>query len=424
MNVTKLSLPETLSFAGLFAFVLLLPFGRLSELGVLLCLLASAIVVIKQPKALWANLKLGFAVPAFACVLLAALISCVGAIDAKESLGGSLALLRFFGLIIAATLISSTQRARLGRWIAYVLVFWMIDALVQSITGYGLRGAGAFDRATGLFGQDNPKLGLVLAAMSPLALYYAPSKRLAVLVIWPLLALVILLAGARAGWMMFALASLAWIFQLANYQYAKALRWCGVGLLFVTMSAAGLYALNTKFASRIERTAQAFQEKGLDFAMAGRLPIWQTAVEMSKANPINGVGVRNFRYAYPGFASANDPWVQQTPKGAQGATHPHQLLLEILSETGVLGLLCWLAATIIAWRAYARANSSAWPWACALCILLFPINTHTAMYSSFWAGVLWFLVAMTSSAWSLGKVAAHDHTPADSKSIGGESASA
>ena len=56
------------------------------------------------------------------------------------------------------------------------------------------------------------------------------------------------------------------------------------------------------------------------------------------------MGVRGFRYAYPNYAPANDHFVVSAEACGvgQGACHAHQLVLEVLTETGVIGLLLWL----------------------------------------------------------------------------------
>jgi O-antigen ligase len=53
----------------------------------------------------------------------------------------------------------------------------------------------------------------------------------------------------------------------------------------------------------------------------------------------------------------------------QCPAHAHQIVLEILAETGVLGLLLWLAAVAQAWRAWRyappareRAARRCWRW--------------------------------------------------------------
>ncbi|WP_267100756.1 hypothetical protein, partial [Xanthomonas sacchari] len=39
----------------------------------------------------------------------------------------------------------------------------------------------------------------------------------------------------------------------------------------------------------------------------------------------------------------------------------HQIVLEVLAETGVIGLLLWLAGAAQAWRAWRYASAQAWP---------------------------------------------------------------
>ena len=61
---------------------------------------------------------------------------------------------------------------------------------------------------------------------------------------------------------------------------------------------------------------------------------------MVREHPVNGVGVRRFRDAF----AACDPSPGQPAEWGDGpALHAHQIVLEILSETGILGLILWLA---------------------------------------------------------------------------------
>src|SRR5690606_35768581 len=108
------------------------------------------------------------------------------------------------------------------------------------------------------------------------------------------------------------------------------------------------YRLSPEFAERMNRTLQLTHgnARDVDHALAGRLPIWKTAAAMAQAHPVNGVGIRGFRHAYEDHAAPGDPWVAQG-----GAMHPHQLLLELASETGVIGLFAWLVGAMLLIRA-------------------------------------------------------------------------
>jgi O-antigen ligase len=77
-------------------------------------------------------------------------------------------------------------------------------------------------------------------------------------------------------------------------------------------------------------------------------------------------------------------------------------VLEILSETGFVGLLLWLAGAALAWRAWryasAAAKERARPAMLALAVTVFPLNTHLAFYSAFWGGLAMLLVALYSGS--------------------------
>jgi len=153
-----------------------------------------------------------------------------------------------------------------------------------------------------------------------------------------------------------------------------------------------------KLRERVERTGAALagDPAGVDHALSGRLPIWSTALRMAAAHPVNGVGVRGFRDAYPRYAASDDPWLADGDHGA--GYHAHQLVLEVLSETGVLGLLCWIGGAALAWRAWRfappEARERARAPAMALGVTVFPFNTHLAFYSTFWGGLTLLLAAL------------------------------
>ncbi len=408
---------QSCALLGLSAFVVLLPFSRLSELGVFLCLVSSAIYL-ASGRLLRADTApaLRAALTCWAAIFAAELISCVDSVEAHGSLMATFGAVRFAALIIAAAQLNAAQRTFLSKLVGVTLGIWCVDALVQAATGFSLAGRSYTDRISGVFGNDNLKLGLVLATLAPIALHVAQQftarwhsarlKTVCLIGVWLVFATAILLAGARAGWVMFAIVSLLWGLRLSGYNLRKARLGLAIGLLAALSLAAILNITNSRFAQRVHRTMAIFDTQTADFALAGRVPIWQTALQMAKAHPINGVGVRAFRYAYPEYAQPGDPWVhaladENIADTQAGASHPHQLLLEILTETGFIGLALWAFAIFTLVRAWRRAcfesRAQAWPYGCALLALTFPINTHTALYSAFWAGVVWWLLAMLSA---------------------------
>ena len=174
-------------------------------------------------------------------------------------------------------------------------------------------------------------------------------------------------------------------------------------MLVVAAVAAGV-ALHDSgaFDARVQRTLLVLHgtEQSVDAASAGRLRIWGTALRMSAAHPLTGVGVRGFRYAYPGFADHGDTFIDAQTD--QGAYHAHQIVLEILSETGAIGLLLWIIGAFCAIRAWRRASAVARVRACApalaLVVMTFPLNTHLAFYSAWWGLLFWWLLALYCAA--------------------------
>jgi len=138
-----------------------------------------------------------------------------------------------------------------------------------------------------------------------------------------------------------------------------------------------------------------FSYAGLETASSERMHLWANALTVLENHPINGAGVRAYRYAYPQYAKPGDIFL--SPDGT-GAIYAHQLLLEVGSETGLIGLaglLAFFAIFIRAGRGLSR-HPLAWAaWVGALA-WLFPINTHTALYSAYWSLLIGWLVAISS----------------------------
>lgn len=384
---------------------LLLPVGRLSEFGVLIGLVAGLVFMVRRPREVARQPAARLFLLLFVCYAGAALWSLPGAVAPDKSATTALALWRFlpFGLFACLALRPVTWAAsRIEIVLAAVVALWALDAWVQIATGWSLGGAADAVRITGVFGADNLKLGLMLALLAPFLLAVA-QRRLGwrgvaagfVFLLGP-----VLLAGSRQGWLQFALVALAAIWIVTRSPWRRAALIASAGLAGVVVLAAA-WQLSPGFAQRMDRTTHVLDADagGLDWALSGRLRIWRTTGAMIAADPVNGVGVRGYRYAYPVHAQADDSFVGAEACGVgQGACHPHQWVLEVMVETGVAGLALWLigigAALRAWWRSPATARRRAWPFTVALATLLFPLNTHLALYSS-WSGlVLWWLIAL------------------------------
>ena len=342
-------------------------------------------------------------------------ISAVDAMDRGRALREALVDLRYlpFLWIVAAAVADDAGRRRTFGGLAIIVGVWTLDALVeaatgasplfsgidavkQAISGHGMCTAAqvaAADRLAGVLGPCNLKLGIVLASLSPFALDAMRRRfgRIGWLVAAVGIGIVVLLAGSRASWLTYGLV-LLWT------------GWRTLGrrklLMVFALGALALVAatlLVPQVRERIERTTHVLtaDSQGVDTALSGRTRIWSAAVCMAREHPVNGVGARGFRQAFPSC----DPQAGVIAAWGEGAAlHAHQLVLEILSETGGIGLLLWLAGAALAWRAWRYADvvarDRARPAMLALAVTVFPLNTHLASYSTFWGGVLLMLSAL------------------------------
>lgn len=405
--------------AWVLAYAVLWPASRVSEavlsLGALAALFLLAKARFRDGNRLLSSGAWALTTALFFAYWLPQLISTFDAADPRGAIGKTLAGLRYLPFLWLVAISVATQKGRriVFGGIAILLLVWSIDLLLQAISGHSVLFSGldalysaikdkgicegqadrGFDRFNGIFGTCNPVLGVLLASFSPFLLF-AAHRKLGIkgwLIAAFIVGFAIVLAGSRASWFTFALVLLFSGWHVLGWKRLFAVFAAGAIILAV------LSTVYAPLGDRLERTAVALNGGGddMDTALSGRGKIWGAAACMIRQHPINGVGVRDFREAYP----ACDPSPQLKPAWGEGpALHAHQLVLEVLSETGFIGLLLWLAGAALAWRAWRYASDEAKrrarPAMLALAVTVFPFNTHLAFHSSFWGGVTLLLIAL------------------------------
>jgi len=351
----------------------------------------------------------------FAAYWVPELVSAIDAVDPGRALREAAVDLRYLPFLwLVAAAVASPQGRRttfgglaiiLSIWTADALIQWIagtsplffgIDALKQAISGHGMCSAAetaAADRLSGVLGPCNLKLGQVIASFSPFVLYAAGRRfgSAGWLLAAAAVGVVVVLAGSRASWITYGLVLLLSGWRLLGWK--RLLGVFAAGVLIV----GALDRVSPQVHERLARTAHVVSAdvEGVDNALSGRTRIWRAALCMVAEHPVNGVGARGFREAFPDC----DPQPGRLTSWGEGpALHAHQLLLEVLSETGAFGLLMWLAGAALAWRAWAFADAAsrdaARPAMLALLVTVFPFNTHLAFYSTFWGGLTLLLAAL------------------------------
>jgi len=384
--------------------LVLLPFGRASEAPVVVMAIAG-LVLVARGRVRWNDPATRLAATLFACYWLPTLFSAFGAVASARTWSTVATTLRFlpFALFAVWALHDETRWPRLVVVAGIVVALWALDAWVQAFTGFSLGGPAEKERVSGIFGAGNLKLGQTLAALSPFALFAARARfgRRGLVAAMALLALPIMLAGSRAAWLSYAI-----VLVVIAWRETRDARRFFLAIAALALAAAAVFAAawhgSMRLDARVERSLIALRgtESAIDEASAGRVRIWRTARAMIQAHPLTGVGARGFRYAYPHYAEAGDDFVDDASD--TGASHAHQIVLEVLSETGIVGLAFWLFGTAFALRAWLRADARTRERAAApglaLVAMAFPLNTHLAFYSAWWGLLFWWLLALYCAA--------------------------
>jgi len=386
-----------------FTCLCVLPFGRIVEIPVVLMALLGAITLLRR----WHNWRrdprFHIFTLAFFCVWIPVLTALPDAIEPETASRIAYNHLRFYfsGIFVLAALRTPQQHQAFGTLVAWLLGIWVLDGCVQWALGADLLGyerVGASINA--LFGEHSLGYGLTLAVLSPLLLEHARRRwpRTIVAIVAILVTCLVLLSGSRAAWIMLAVVGIG--FFILAWVRAERFPWRGmcIALVLGAVGLGSLYRTSPWFESRVTSTVAMLEGKTAitSNSIAHRLWIWGVAGRTFTEHPINGVGARSFRHAYRTYTPAHDPYLAlKTP---QAPTHAHQLWLEVLTETGLIGALGLAAAHLVLIGAAVRASRDARGrmvgFGIALAAAAFPLNTHMALYSAFWSQLIWWLIAL------------------------------
>jgi len=291
--------------------------------------------------------------------------------------------LKWAQILILIALIFDLGKRNQGReWIVFALTLaGVANALIGIYEFFGGSGTlhllvnGDNFRAFGTFGQPNP-FGGFMGLIAPLALMSALGYAIRGWTKWrkqltltladlaPILyygaAFVLMAAGvymsySRGAWLAFVASLAVMVFALPR-QTRYGLGLIGVGAVVFAL----LWSSGRLPASIVERLNSFTQEtfavtdvRGVtitpaNYAVIERLAHWQAAVNMATANPYIGVGFGNYEAAYPNPAYSLMNW-------EMALGHAHNYYLNVLAETGIIGLATylalWVVVMVLTWRA-------------------------------------------------------------------------
>jgi len=390
------------------AFIAFLPFGRLSEIPLSAFAIALAFLTRSAGNRAAIRSAATFILPLFLCYWVPMVLSSVDSMDPHKSWLQSFAALRFLAAALAMSVLLSapSARERVLRWTAWLLLFWALDAFVQLFLGSDLFGIAMHpDRLNALFVKKYQFFGPTLAMLSPLVLEHARRQ-------WPswgwalaftMILGAVMIAGMRAGWLTMAIVLCTYMVLMLKRENRELRRTVLTIPVLVVIVLAVSYLASPLFQERLNVT-RAFTlgtETALDESSMERIPIFQAALTMYREHPLNGVGVRAYPVAYMVYAEPDDVHIRKSG-GKSGATHAHNVLLEIMSDTGSIGLIGLFLAVGFLWRHRGRTTPSerweAFPFALAVFLILFPLNSHFAIYGTYTSSLIWFLMGLWAAA--------------------------
>jgi O-antigen ligase len=356
--------------------------------------------VLRNPISIWGNDVSRIFIILFLCLWLPLLASYPDAVNPERSLRTVLPYLRFLfmGIFVIYVINRAETLKILNLFIFYIVIFWCLDALIQYFFGTNLLGYPYSPaHVTGIF-YPELTIGHVTAALSPMVFesirkYGHRNKYFWILLI-PVF-VVVFLSGRRAAWIMMSVSAIGYTYYYLklNSFDLKVIKKISAIAILLLISMFLVLASNQALQKRIDVSANLFSGNYelANAAIGKRLYLWETSVNIFRDHWVNGVGPRGYRYIYKDYSSEGD-YFHET-----GQTHPHQLLLEVLVETGLLGFIGLILFVLLFYRFVRKKNLTTvlFPYVLTIIVIIFPINTHMAFYGSYWSSIFWWVMILT-----------------------------
>ncbi|MGW6023287.1 O-antigen ligase family protein [Streptomyces sp. NPDC055099] len=299
-------------------------------------------------------------------------VAAVGASTATAGMTGLARYLQVFVLVPAAVLLLVRDRRdfRLVAWsLIGLALFQGSIGVYQYVTGTGASYMGADVRAVGTFGASDVmgmstvvSYGVVCAvalALGP----SSPRQRQLALACALLLTVPLALSFSRGAWIATVVACGA---QLGLAGVRNALRALAVLAAAAVVLVGGLGIGTQMLQERVTSITQVSDAP--DQSVTDRYTMWAAAVDMWRAEPVTGVGLKAFpdhrdSHASLALSSASDTAGAGAGFSRQPLLSPHNMYLLVLGEQGLLGLCAlvgsWAAFLLLGLRRLVRVRGGA-----------------------------------------------------------------
>ena len=339
------------------------------------------------------------------CFLIPGLLSLPDAVDFDRALSTAarFAAYGLAGLLFLRLSPSESQWPNTVLWMTGLLVLWSVDGIVQEWRGVSLSGYPLFTglpeghKVTGSMGLD---FGPNLAMLSPFLFETLRLHGRRLPVLWlavPLLAVAVSLSASRYSALLLMVSAMLcgalWVRGRSSNHY-----WTPV--FVVVLSLGGLLLpilLVPHLAERLLLLGGSLSasEAETNVALAFRPELWKASWVLFTENWFNGVGLRGASGAMYPILAASDFF-----PGAMlsRAWHPHLGILEIATDTGLLGVLGYLLFLIMVARWMLATNTAgqgvATTFLCIALLAMFPLSSALSIYSFPTGSITWPALAL------------------------------
>jgi O-antigen ligase len=315
-----------------------------------------------------------------ALFLLAALLSLLVTeyplLSARELRALILEPVLFFGLL--HTLPDSAPKALTGFLVAATVT--AIAAIAQAPLGIGGTAAEGVLRVQAWYPSAN-HLALMLGRAWPFLVAGALSTRTWVWLPTAIVGLALVLTFSTGGWLGALAATLVVFAAMGRRRLAIRVGAIAVGVLVLTSALAIAGVLP-------ERLNPLRQTGGF------RVDLWLSSLEMVRDHPLLGIGLDNFAYVYQSY-------LREGAVAEPNLSHPHNWILHIWLELGILGLVAFLWLVARFWRHVQVQAGSRWLVAGAAGAMA-DLLVHGLLDNSYFlvdlAFVFWLCLALAAGA--------------------------
>lgn len=281
----------------------------------------------------------------------------------------------------------------------YFLIFCFVifDALIQYIFGKNILGI-TYDigRVSGIFGEEKI-LGSFISKsifiVTPLLIYFLKKnilKNLFLILWFGLATFIILISGGRMSFLhIFMAVHLFYIINIFK-DYRKIFYLIPIYIMIVVLfiSDQNVFERFKNITHKDYGISKNFNIKDSQWGAH-----YLVAYEIFKDNPLVGIGPKNFRIEACKEKYSN---IDSEKSDIRCSTHPHNIVLEILSEQGIIGMIFFLLLIFFTLKRFNLNKEINFFLFLSFLIFIWPIGTSGSIFTS-WNGIfLWINIGIIS----------------------------